>query len=257
MAKQTLLILGGTGEARLLAERLCARSSLRVITSLAGRTRTPEALQGEVRVGGFGGAEGLARYLEDEGIDLMVDATHPFAARMARNAAEAASLTGVPLITLMRAAWQPVAGDNWQIAAGMAEAATLLGPEPRRVFLAIGRQEVQMFRTAAQHHYLVRSVEPVEPSHLPANAACILARGPFSEDDEITLLADHRIEIVVAKNSGGAATYGKIAAARRLGLPVIMIDRPKPTGAAVVADIEDAMGAINTHLAAPVAERGA
>ena len=217
MAKQTLLILGGTGEARLLAERLCARSSLRVITSLAGRTSTPEALQGEVRVGGFGGAEGLARYLEDEGIDLMVDATHPFAARMARNAAEAASLTGVPLITLMRPAWQPVAGDNWQITSGMAEAATLLGPEPRRVFLAIGRQEVQMFRTAA----------------------------------------DHRIEIVVAKNSGGAATYGKIAAARRLGLPVIMIDRPKPTGAAVVADIEDAMGAIDTHLAAPVAERGA
>lgn len=114
-----------------------------------------------------------------------------------------------------------------------------------------------MFRTAAQHHYLVRSVEPVEPSHLPANAACILARGPFSEDDEIALLADHRIEIVVAKNSGGAATYGKIAAARRLGLPVIMIDRPKPTGAAVLAHIEDAMGAINTHLAAPVAERGA
>ncbi|SEC17975.1 precorrin-6A reductase [Nitratireductor aquibiodomus] len=257
MAKQTLLILGGTGEARLLAERLCARGSLRVITSLAGRTRTPEALQGEVRVGGFGGAEGLAHYLEDEGIDLMVDATHPFAARMARNAAEAARLKGVPLITLMRPAWQPVAGDKWQIASGMAEAATLLGQEPRRVFLAIGRQEVEMFRAAAQHHYLVRSVEPVDPAHLPANAACILARGPFCEDDEIALLADHRIDIVVAKNSGGAATYGKIAAARRLGLPVVMIDRPKPAGTSIVTGVDEAMAAIEAHLAAPVAERGA
>ncbi|MCC5781234.1 cobalt-precorrin-6A reductase [Nitratireductor sp. B36] len=257
MAKQTLLILGGTGEARRLAARLCAWGALRVVTSLAGRTSTPKALQGEVRVGGFGGAEGLARYLEGEGIDLMVDATHPFAARMARNATEAARLTGVPLITLMRAAWQPVAGDKWQTASGMAEAATLLGPEPRRVFLAIGRQEVQAFRAAAQHNYLVRSVEPVEPTHLPPNAHCILARGPFSEDDEIALLADHRIDIVVAKNSGGAATYGKIAAARRLGLPVIMIDRPKPTGAAVVAGVDEAMAAIEAHLAAPLAERGA
>ncbi|MFC5587069.1 cobalt-precorrin-6A reductase [Nitratireductor kimnyeongensis] len=257
MAKQTLLILGGTGEARRLAARLCARGGLRVVTSLAGRTSTPETLQGEVRVGGFGGAERLALYLEGEGIDLMVDATHPFAARMARNATEAARLTGVPLITLMRPAWQPVAGDNWQIASGMAEAATLLGPEPRRVFLAIGRQEVQMFRAAAQHHYLVRSVEPVEPAHLPPNARCILARGPFSEDDEIALLADHRIDIVVAKNSGGAATYGKIAAARRLGLPVIMIDRPKPADAAIVADVEEALAAIDAHLAAPLAERGA
>ncbi|WP_367714248.1 cobalt-precorrin-6A reductase (plasmid) [Nitratireductor sp. GISD-1A_MAKvit] len=257
MAKQTLLILGGTGEARRLAERLCARSALRVVTSLAGRTSTPEALQGEVRVGGFGGADGLARYLEDQRIDLMVDATHPFAARMARNAAEAARLTGVPLITLMRPAWQPVAGDNWQIASGMAEAAKLLGQEPRRVFLAIGRQEVQMFRAAAQHHYRVRSVEPVEPSHLPANAHCILARGPFSEADEIALLTEHRIDIVVAKNSGGAATYGKIAAARRLGLPVIMIDRPKPSGTATVANVDEALAAIEAHLAAPVAERGA
>ena len=246
-----------TGEARRLAARLCARGGLRVVTSLAGRTSAPETLPGEVRVGGFGGAEGLARYLEDEGVNLMLDATHPFAARMAHNAAEAARLTGVPLITLMRPAWQPVAGDNWQTASGMAEAATLLGHEARRVFLAIGRQEVQAFRAAAQHHYLVRSVEPVEPSHLPANAACILARGPFSEDDDIALLTEHRIDIVVAKNSGGTATYGKIAAARRLGLPVIMIDRPKPSGCATVANVDEAMAAIEAHLAAPLAERGA
>uniref|UniRef100_UPI0004694A75 cobalt-precorrin-6A reductase n=1 Tax=Nitratireductor aquibiodomus TaxID=204799 RepID=UPI0004694A75 len=214
-------------------------------------------LPGEVRVGGFGGAEGLALYLKDQRVDLMVDATHPFAARMARNAAKAARLTGVPLITLMRPAWQPVAGDNWQSASNMAEAATLLSPQPRRVFLAIGRQEVQAFRAAAQHHYLVRSVEPVEPAHLPPNAHCILARGPFCEDDEIALLTEHRIDIVVAKNSGGTATYGKIAAARRLGLPVVMIDRPKPADAAIVAGVDEAMAAIEAHLAAPLAERGA
>ncbi|EKF19353.1 cobalt-precorrin-6A reductase [Nitratireductor pacificus] len=252
-----ILILGGTGEARRLAERLAGRTELRVVTSLAGRTSAPQMPAGVVRVGGFGGPEGLARYLRDENIGLMVDATHPFAARMARNAAEAAAETAIPLITLMRPPWQPVAGDDWRAAASMAEAARLLGDVPCRVFLAIGRQEVGAFAGAPQHHYLVRSVEPVDPAHLPPDAECILARGPFSESDETALLKEHRCEIVIAKNSGGAATYAKIAAARALGLPVIMIDRPKQTGVATVGTVDDALQWIGDHVGLPAAERGA
>ncbi|WP_206412789.1 cobalt-precorrin-6A reductase [Nitratireductor soli] len=252
-----ILILGGTGEARRLAESLAGRGDVRVVTSLAGRTSAPQALAGEMRIGGFGGPDGLARYLQSEGIDLLIDATHPFAARMARNAAQAVAETGIALITLMRPAWQPVAGDDWRIVAGMAEAARMLGDRPRRVFLAIGRQEVGIFAGAPQHHYVVRSVESVEPGHMPPDAACILARGPFSEGDEIALLRQHRCDIVIAKNSGGGATYAKIAAARALGLPVIMIDRPKPTGVATVASVEEATRLIDRHFSGLSEKRGA
>ncbi|MCR4269422.1 precorrin-6A/cobalt-precorrin-6A reductase, partial [Nitratireductor sp. ZSWI3] len=144
-----------------------------------------------------------------------------------------------------------------RIAGGMGDAVALLGEAPRRVFLAVGRQEVGAFAAAPQHHYLVRSVEPVEPAHLPPDAECILARGPFSEPDEIALLHRHRCEIVVAKNSGGAATYAKIAAARALGLPVVMIDRPRPAGGVAAATVEEAVHRIDRHLQALTDERGA
>ncbi|UUP19733.1 cobalt-precorrin-6A reductase [Nitratireductor thuwali] len=252
-----ILILGGTGEARQLAEHLAARGDLRVTTSLAGRTRTPRPLAGETRVGGFGGAEGLVRYLRENDIGLLIDATHPFAARMARNAAEAAAITGVRLVTLTRPAWEPGEGDDWRMANDVAEAAGLLGAASRRVFLAIGRQEVAAFAQAPQHHYLIRSVEPVDPAHLPPRATCILSRGPFSEDDERALLIRHGCKTIVAKNSGGTATYGKIAAARALGLPVIMVVRPKQASAAVVHTVGDAVKQVEAHLIGLSAERGA
>ena len=198
--------------------------------SLAGRTSTPLAQAGELRVGGFGGAEGLAGFLREAGVDLVIDATHPFAARISANAVAAARMAGVPLIVLDRPAWARRQGDRWIEVARMTEAAVALGEAPRRVFLAIGRQEVAAFRAAPQHRYLVRSVEPVAPEDAPVQAEYILSRGPFAESDENALLREHGIDVLVAKNSGGAATYGKIEAARALGLPVVMVARPAHAG---------------------------
>lgn len=252
-----VLILGGTGEARRLAQCLAARGDCRVTTALAGRTSAPERPPGALRIGGFGGAEGLERHLRAEGVAVLIDATHPFAARIAANAVEASRRAGVPLVVLKRPPWRPVAGDDWRAAAGMAEAVRLIGAAPRRVFLAIGRQEAGLFAAAPQHHYVVRSVEPVEAAHLPPQAQCILARGPFSEADEAALLERHRCEVIVAKNSGGAATYGKIAAARALGLPVIMVERPGTAPRKAAASVDEALSQVARHVEALAAARGA
>jgi len=218
-----------------------------VTLSLAGRTRAPLLPDCALRVGGFGGAEGLARALDDA--DLLVDATHPFAARISAHARAAAAATGTPLLALDRPPWQPVPGDRWTRVPDMAAAAAALGPARRRVFLAIGRQEVAAFRDAPQHAYLIRSVEPPDPADLPPDSQTLLARGPFAEPAERALLATSRIETLVAKNSGGAATYGKIAAARALGLPVVLVDRP-PGPEALDA------GTLLAHVAALAAKRG-
>lgn len=231
-----ILILGGTAEARELAARLAARADLAVTLSLAGRTIAPAPQKGTLRSGGFGGAEGLARYLTEARIDTLIDATHPFARQITANAAHAARITTTPLLTLSRPPWPRLPGDHWSEVETMAEAARALGPTPARVFLAIGRQEVAAFRAAPQHHYLVRSIDPAPDL---ARAEYILARGPFTEAAETALLTDHRIDMLVAKNSGGAATYAKIAAARALGLPVILIRRAATPGAcASLAEIE-------------------
>jgi precorrin-6A/cobalt-precorrin-6A reductase len=219
-----VLILGGTTEARQLAARLAARAS--VTLSLAGRTESPVAQGVPVRSGGFGGAEGLAAYLAGTGTDLLIDATHPYAAQISANAAQAARMADVPILALRRPGWEPVAGDRWTKVDTVGEAVQSLGAAPRRVFLALGRQEVAAFGAAPQHSYLVRSVDPVEPPLAVPDARYILARGPFLEADERTLLERHGIQLVVSKDSGGAATYGKIAAARRLGIEVIIIRRP-------------------------------
>lgn len=236
-----ILVLGGTGEARTLATRLAARPGVEVTLSLAGRTRAPVVPDCAVRIGGFGGAEGLARAARDH--DILVDATHPFARRVSANAEAASAATGVPLVTLDRPPWQAVAGDHWIRVADMAAAVAALGPAPRRVFLAIGRQEAGAFRAAPWHAYLIRSVEPVAPGDLPPDAETLLARGPFAERDERALLQQRGIEIVVAKNSGGAATHGKIAAARALGLPVVLIDRQARPGAATT--VEEALARLD------------
>jgi precorrin-6A/cobalt-precorrin-6A reductase len=251
-----VLILGGTGEARALATALAARPGLRVTLSLAGRTAQPVLPACEVRIGGFGGAEALADWLRANRTAILVDATHPFARVISRNAARAAEAAGIPVLVLERPPWQLVPGDRWTRVPDMpaaVAAVAALGPAPARVFLAIGRQEVGAFRAAPGHDYLVRSIEPVAPGDLPPHAETILARGPFTEADERTLLATHRIEIVVAKNSGGPATYAKLAAARDLGLPVILVDRPGrpealPTVEAVLQRLD--------HLAASAPDRG-
>jgi len=236
-----ILILGGTTEARRLAERLAPRADLDVRLSLAGRTSNPVPHPVPVRVGGFGGAEGLAQYLESERIDRLIDATHPYAAQMSAHAAQAARRAGVPLLALRRPAWQPVAGDRWSEVADTREAARVLGEAPRRVFLALGRNEIAVFAAAPQHVYLVRSVDPVEPPLAVPHATYIRARGPFAEADDRALLAAHAIDVVVSKNSGGEAAYGKIAAARALGIAVMLLRRPALPEVPAVERIEDAV----------------
>jgi precorrin-6A/cobalt-precorrin-6A reductase len=221
-----ILILGGTAESRALAARLAQRRDLAVTLSLAGRTAKPAAQPVPVRIGGFGGAEGLARHIAAEQIDALIDATHPYAAVMSANAARAAQVARVPLLALRRPPWTPLAGDRWIEVADMRAAVDALGDAPRRVFLTLGRKELAPFTQAPQHHYLVRSVDPVEPPLAVPSASYVVARGPFTEAGDGALLTAHAIEIVVAKNSGGSATYAKIAAARALALPVVMLRRP-------------------------------
>lgn len=230
-----VLVLGGTAEARNLAGRLAARHEITL--SLAGRTENPVAQGVPVRVGGFGGAEGLAAYLTQNRIDLLVDATHPYAARISANAAAASRMANVPAIALRRPAWQQQPGDRWTPVESPAEAAGLLGPRPRKIFLALGRQELAPFEAAPQHFYLVRSVDPVQPPLGVPDATYILARGPFSDAADRALLEAHGVDAIVSKNSGGQATYAKIAAARALGIEVFLIRRPPlpdlPSGASV------------------------
>lgn len=250
-----ILILGGTAEARALAGALANRAGLSVTISFAGRTAEPAPQPVPVRRGGFGGADGLSRYLSDEQIDLLIDATHPYAAAISANAAKAADATGVPLLALRRPAWRKAAGDNWIEVDAIKDAVGALGTAPRRVFLALGRKELQPFEAAPQHFYLVRSVDRVDPPLDVPHASYITARGPFAEDEDLALLERHRIESIVAKNSGGEATYGKIAAARRLGLPVIMLKRPALPDVPSVETVEEAVAWLH-HAVTPSTARG-
>jgi precorrin-6A/cobalt-precorrin-6A reductase len=220
-----VLILGGTTEARELGLVLRGRD-LVVTMSLAGRTATPAAQPVPVRRGGFGGVAGLAEYLRSERVDVLVDATHPYAATISMNAASAAKLTNTPILALRRPAWIAAPGDVWIDVADGEDAVRALGQSARRVFLAVGRQELEPFNTAPQHVYVIRSVDPVEPPLDVPHAHYILARGPFTEHQDRDLLESFSINAVVAKNSGGDATYSKIAAARSLGIPVFMFKRP-------------------------------
>lgn len=248
-----ILILGGTAEARQLAARLAPRRDLAVRLSLAGRTAKPAAQPVPVRIGGFGGAHGLARHLVTERIDALIDATHPYAATMAANAANAARAAGVPLIALRRPPWTALAGDRWIEVRDAQAAVAALGGTSRRVFLALGRKELAPFEAAPQHHYLIRTVDPVDPPLAVPSATYVTGRGPFTEIGDHALLREHRIEIVVAKNSGGGATYSKIAAARSLGLTVVLLARPPLPAVPAVTTIEEVEAWID-H-AAPCAER--
>lgn len=237
-----LLILGGTAEAAALARRI--GGDLDIVTSLAGRMVTIPDLPGRLRIGGFGGAEGLARYLEDEKIAAVIDATHPFARHISIHAVEACQRVGVPLLTLLRPPWPKEKGDRWIVAADMAKAARQLPSLGSRVFLTIGRQELDAFRDLGNVWFLVRMIDP--PSQpLPENWQAILGRPPFSADDEMRLMQEHKIDLLVTKASGGEATFGKIQAARQLGLPVLMIERPPTIGANRAASIDEALAWLN------------
>ncbi len=221
-----VLILGGTTEASAIAAALAKDTRVQPVLSLAGRTRAPVLPAIPARLGGFGGIDGLAAYLREHGIAALIDATHPFAAQISRNAVAAAATASVPLLTVLRPPWTPGPGDRWTNVANMTAAAQVLGPEPHEVFLTVGQQELAPFVLAPQHRYLVRSVEPPNPALLPPTARTITARGPFREDEELRLLQREKVEVLVTKNSGGTATAPKLAAARALGLRVVMVARP-------------------------------
>ncbi len=223
--------------------------------SLAGRTASPARQPVPVRVGGFGGAAGLTNYLVKERIAVLIDATHPYASNISANAVAAAEHANVPFIVLRRPAWTAVAGDRWIEVSDVREAVRALGKTARRVFVALGRQEIEPLIDAPQHSYLIRSVDPIEPPLPLRRASYITARGPFGETDDRALLTAHRIEVVMAKNSGGTATYGKIAAARALGIPVIMLRRPHEPAGPAVDTVEDAIAWLD-HVLTSAAARG-
>jgi precorrin-6A/cobalt-precorrin-6A reductase len=251
MTTRTLLILGGTTEGYKLAEAATALPELRVVSSLAGRVGSPRLPAGEVRIGGFGGIPGLADYLRQEKIDAVIDATHPFASRMGWNAAGACAETGTALLRLERPAWQPVDGDRWVMAEDWPKAATALrdaDPAARRVFLAIGRQELAHFAELDDIWFLIRSVEAPDSSVRFAQSELLLARGPFREADERTILRDHHIDTILCKNSGGDATDGKLTAARALGIRVIMLQRPRRPDVPSAPDVAMATSWLESYI---------
>lgn len=232
-----VLILGGTAEARALASRLADVPGLHVVSSLAGRVTDPRLPAGEVRIGGFGGAEGLAAWLRDQRIDRLVDATHPFAERMSASAARASDLAGVPLLALLRPGWD--ADDGWHRVPSLAEAAACLRPGAR-VFLTTGRRSIPVFAERTDVWFLARSVDPPELP-VPDNVQVVLARGPYTVDGERALITEHRLDVLVTKDSGGAMTRAKLTAAREAGLPVVMVDRPLlPENVRATGDVAEA-----------------
>jgi precorrin-6A/cobalt-precorrin-6A reductase len=251
MAK--ILILGGTTEARALGERLAKRADLDVTLSLAGRTAAPVPHAVPVRVGGFGGADGLADYLVAARIDVLIDATHPYATVISENAAAAARKAGVAFVALRRPPWIAVAGDCWIEVNDTGAAVAAIGQESRSVFVALGRNELKPFAGAPQHRYLVRSVDPIDPPLPLPHVTYVTARGPFSEAGDRALMQAHAIDVVISKNSGGSAAYGKIAAARALGIEVIMLRRPPAAGGSAVQTVDEALAWLDHALTSALA----
>ena len=229
-------MLGGTAEARALAAALAERG-VPFVSSLAGRVSNPALPVGEVRVGGFGGADGLARYLRDDRITHVVDATHPFAATITANAA--AACTEVPLVVLRRLGWTERPGDQWRrVPTIEAAAARVAGAAPGSVFLTTGRRDLAAFADDNTHHYLVRTVDP-PAGPTPARMTLLLDRGPYTLEGELALMREQDVHLLVTKDSGGPLTVAKLDAARELELPVIVVDRPPlPSGVNAVASVE-------------------
>lgn len=265
-----ILILGGTGEANRLVPEILARfgSAVSITTSLAGRTRAPTTPIGRVRIGGFGGAVGLREYLEKEAIDLVVDATHPFARQISDNAVTACagayagtapdrhlpaphSNPAIQRLALTRPAWHPEHSDDWRMVQSLEDAATLLPRVGKTAFLTVGSQELDAFKSVEGVAFAIRmidrpdadnpNVNPAPAIETTANTILILGKGPFNLEDEKALLETHKIDVLVTKNSGGDATYAKLLAARQAGIPVIMVERPTPPPGPIASTIEQAL----------------
>jgi precorrin-6A/cobalt-precorrin-6A reductase len=231
-----VLLLGGTGEARALAARL--EPDVDLISSLAGRVPDPALPVGEVRIGGFGGVDGMRRWLVDSHIDAVVDATHPYAATITAHAAVACDELGLPHLVLARPAWPR--GDAIGVGSDAEAAKTVAAERFSRVFLTTGRSGTAAFADA-DAWFLIRAVTAPDPDTVPRHHQLVLSRGPYRYDDELALLRDHRIDVLVTKNSGGQMTRPKLDAAAELGVAVVMVDRPPlPGGVTTVSTVDDA-----------------
>lgn len=235
------LILGGTREAREIAA-LLQQDNWHVTSSLAGRVKQPALPVGEVRIGGFGGPAGLVNWLVKEKVEVVIDATHPFAERISVSAAEATRATGVPLIALHRPAWEPEERDHWTMVRDMDEAARVVARTYHHIFLTVGRQQLAAFAKDPHNLYVIRCVDPPEVD-LPKRHRLIFSRGPFTIDNEKQLMRDNQIDCLVTKNSGGELTRAKLYAARDLGIPVVMVQRPQLPGGPQVRVVHSAQQA--------------
>lgn len=231
-----VLLLGGTGEARRLAAMLAGSAGVEVISSLAGRIAEPVLPPGLIRIGGFGGAQGLATWLADERINAVIDATHPFASAITASAVAASAGLGVPLLLLRRPGWTAGPGDDWRRVPSLQAAAADLPGE--RVFLTIGRAGLAAFAGDERRWFLIRCVQA--PAPMPPRAHVLLARGPFAVADETALMRRYAVDLLVTKDSGGEMTSAKLVAARELGLPVVMVDRPPFPATPAVATADEA-----------------
>jgi precorrin-6A/cobalt-precorrin-6A reductase len=236
-----LLILGGTGDATELAAKASALPEVQVITSLAGRTSQPQVPTGMIRIGGFGGETGLVEYLLEAKIDVLIDATHPFAKQISFHAAAAAATCKIPHLMLIRPAWERLPSDRWVEVESVEAAAAALPEFAKRVFLTIGRQQLAPFASLEDIWFLMRLIEPPASDALVPSGVILCDRGPFALDNERKLLISHQIDTVVSKNSGGDATYAKIIAARELGVRVVMVKRPAIPPGEQVNDVESAV----------------
>lgn len=250
MAEKTVVILGGTAEARRLADALVIKyaDSVRVITSLAGRTTNPKLPKGEVRNGGFGGADGLAAYLNDIQANLLIDATHPYAAQITAHAAKAAMAAGVPRLLLDRPAWVAEDGDRWVHVKSIDDAVREISRKSDACLITTGINDLAAFAPIITTKLFVRLIEkPATPLAL-ADAEIVIGTPPYRKDDELALMRLLGIDLMVTKNAGGAATYAKIEAARALGIDVIMIDRPAVPESEIVTSVEEALSRVSGML---------
>jgi precorrin-6A/cobalt-precorrin-6A reductase len=247
---RTILVLGGTGEARALAAALdggAGGHGVRVISTLAGRIANPRLPAGEVRVGGFGGPEGRAAYIREQRIDAVIDATHPFAERMSWSAHSACAQTATALLRLERPPFERDPAVDWREVGSLGEAAALLPGAGRRVFLTTGRQGLAAFASVSDAFFLVRCVDAPDPAALPPDHTVLLDRGPFTLDGELALIDEHALDVLVTKDSGGDMTRAKLAAARERGLPVLVVARPPRPDACSVQTVEEALAWLGEH----------
>jgi precorrin-6A/cobalt-precorrin-6A reductase len=241
-----LLVLGGTADARTLAAELHGRPDCEAVYALAGRTSQPSLPPGRVRVGGFGGADGLADYLRAERIDTVIDATHPFAPQISEHAAQATRTADVRLIALRRRPWTARPGDQWTHVPDLPEAARRAAafPDDACVFITTGRQGLEHYAADTRHPYVIRTVDPpVGP--IPPRHTVVLDRGPYTVDAESELMERYDVRLLVTKNSGGSAVAAKLASARDRGIPVIMIDPPAPPTAELASSVSEVLALLD------------